>query len=201
MPQHSVQQQRSGLPDVAPQDVQRYFPLRLGYIWTYAETVMTPTQQLVLQRRVTLTMQRRDRDEYIAHWDFQSGATKLPNMRYRRVHDGIQYAQLTGDTTYTGFSYLLKTPLTVDTTWKTIQGFSVRITAIHHACTTPAGTFPTCLETRQDAEPTPTTRIQTTQRFAQDIGLVWQQRHLIQQNLVQRIDTMALQKLPEAWQL
>ena len=90
MAQHSVQQQHSHLHDTAPQDVQRYFPLRLGYVWTYAETVMTATQQLVLQRRVTLTMQRRDGDEYIAHWDFQSGFTKLPNMRYRRVPDALR---------------------------------------------------------------------------------------------------------------
>jgi hypothetical protein len=173
----------------------------LGYIWTYAETVMTATRQLVLQRRVTLTMQHRTGDEYMAHWDFQSGATKLPNTRYRRVSDGIQYAQLTGDTTYTGFSYLLKTPLALDTTWRTIQGFPVRITAIHRACTTPAGTFPTCLETRQDAEPSPTTRLQTTQRFAQDVGLVWQQRHVLQQDILQRIDTLSLQKLPEPWRL
>ncbi len=201
MAQHSVHQQYSNLHNTAPQDVQRYFPLRPGYVWTYVETVLTATQQLVLQRRVTLTMQHRDRDEYIAHWDFQSGSTKLPNMRYRRVPDGIQYAQLTGDTTYTGFSYLLKAPLTIDTTWRTIQGVSVRITAVHHACATPAGTFPACLETRQDAEPTPTTRMRTTQRFAQDVGLVWQQRRVIQQDTVQRIDTMALQTLPEPWQL
>lgn len=187
--------------NAALQAVQQYFPLRPGYVWTYAETVVTAANHILLQRRVTLTIQRREHNEYTARWDFQSGSTKLPNIRYRIVHDGIQYAQLTGDTTYTGFAYLLKTPLTVDTAWQTSQGASVRITAVDHTCTTPAGTFTACLETLQDAEPTPTTRMLTTQRFAPYIGLVWQQRQVVQHERLQRTDTMILQKLPEPWRL
>ncbi len=181
--------------------VWRYFPLRPGYVWTYAEKVVTATQQVLLQRRVTLTIQSRHQNEYVGHWDFQSGRTQLPNVRYRLLHDGIQQAQLTADTIYTGFVYLLKAPLVVDTSWRTVQGHVVRISAVGVSCMAPAGTFSACLETRQEAEPTPTARLCTTRRFAPDLGLVWQQRHVFQREALQRIDTMTLLKLPEPWRL
>src|SRR5262245_45423804 len=101
--------------------LQRYFPIRAGYTWTYVERVTTPLQVVLLQRQVTLTVQHSHQDEHVAHWNFQSGATELPNVRYRMVKDGIQQAQLTNDTRYTPFVYLLKIPLVVGTTWPALQ--------------------------------------------------------------------------------
>jgi hypothetical protein len=181
--------------------VQRYFPLRAGYVWTYAERVVTASQTVLLQRRVTLTVHSKHENEYVAHWDFQSGRTHLPNVRYRLVQDGVQQAQLMDDTAYTPFAYLLKAPLLMGTTWRTVHGYDVRITALGFFRTVPAGTFGACVETMQEAEPTPESRMLTQYCFAPDIGLVWQQRRLFQQNILERIDTMELQRLPEPAQL
>ena len=183
--------------------VQRYFPLWAWYVWTYAERVVTASQTLLLQRRVTLTIQSRhaNENEYVAHWDFQSGRTPLPNVRYRLVEDGVQQAQLTEDTSYTSFAYLLKAPLVVGTMWRTVYGYPVHIAALGLSCTVPAGTFGACVETWQEAEPTPESRMLTQHRFAPDVGLVWQQRQLFQQETLARIDTMELQRLPEPTQL
>ncbi len=184
-----------------PPVVHRYFPLRAAYVWTYHERVVTAAQILLLQRRVTLTVQSRHRREYVAHWDFQSGPTRLPNVRYRFVDDGVQYAQLTGDTGYTPFTYFLKAPLSVGATWRAEQGYPIRIAAVSVACTVPAGHFTDCVETVQDADPTPERRVQTRRRFALDVGLVWQQRRLFETEALIRLDTMELQKLPEPSQL
>jgi hypothetical protein len=181
--------------------VRRYFPLRVGYVWTYSERVRTATQDLLLQRQVTLTVQSHHQDEYVAHWDFQSGRTRLPNVRYRIRDDGVQEAQLTGDTVYTPFAYLLKAPLVVGTTWRTIHGYQVRISAVKASCVVPAGTYDACVETLQDAEPMPESRMRTRRRFAPDVGIVWQQRHLFQYESLSRIDTMELQRLPEPLRL
>jgi hypothetical protein len=181
--------------------VLRYFPLRVGYVWTYAERVLTAAQTVLLQRVVTLTIQSKHTHEYVAHWDFQSGRTHLPNVRYRATEDGVQQAQLTGDTVYTPFVYLLKVPLVVGTMWPALQGSRVRISAVGLSCVVPAGTFAACVETLQDAEPTPESRVLTRRRFAPDVGLVWQQRRLFQYQTLARIDTMELQKLPESLQL
>jgi hypothetical protein len=181
--------------------VLRYFPLRAGYVWTYIERIVTATQTVLLQRLVTLTIQSRYMNEYVAHWDFQSGRTRLPNMRYRVVEDGVQQAQLTGDTVYTSFVYVLKAPLVVGTMWRTMPGHLVRISAAGLSCVVPAGTFDTCVETLQDAEPSPESRMLTQRRFAPDVGLVWQQRRLFQYETLVRIDTMELQKLPGPSQL
>jgi hypothetical protein len=181
--------------------VQRYFPLRVGYVWTYHEQVVTDADTVLLQRRVTFTVQSRHDREYVAHWDFQSGHTRLPNTRYRLVDDGIQQAQLTGDTKYTPFAYLLKAPLVVGQTWHTGQGAVVRIVAIHPECTVPAGTFALCVETLQEVDPAPESRVHTRRRFAPDVGLVWQQRRLVVNEMLRRVDTMQLQKLPERSQL
>ena len=174
-------------PDPQPQGSQttetsvvlRYFPLRAGYVWSYTERVVTAAHTVLLERPVTLTVQSRHAQEYVAHWDFQSGQTRLPNIRYRLADNGVQQAQLTGDTTYTPFAYLLKAPLVVGTAWRTIQGHTVRISAIELSCTVPAGTFTACVETLQEAEPTPESRVQTRRRFALDVGLVWQRRRLL----------------------
>ena len=179
----------------------RYFPIRTGYTWTYIERVTTPLQVVLLQRQVTLTVQHSYQDEHVAHWNFQSGATALPNVRYRMVQDGIQQAQLTNDTRYTPFVYLLKAPLVVGTTWPALQGSTVRITAVGVSCTVPAGSFSQCVETLQESEPTPENRITTQLRFAPDIGLVWQQRNLYRQATLERYDIMELQKLPGPIQL
>ncbi len=177
--------------------VLRYFPLRAGYVWTYAERVVTAMHTVLLERSVTLTIHSRQAQEYVARWNFQSGRTLLPNVRYRLTDDGVQQAQLTGDKAYTSFAYVLKRPLAVGTTWRTIQNATVRIVAVELSCTVPAGTFARCIETLQEAEPTPESRIQTRRRFAPDVGLVWQQRRLFQRQTLARIDTMQLQKLPE----
>ena len=177
--------------------VLRYFPLHAGYVWTYSERVMTVAQTLLLQRQVTLTIQSRQQNAYVAHWDFQSGLTQLPNMRYRIVDDGIQQAQLTDDTAYTPYVYLLKTPLVVGTVWHALQGSTVRIAAVGVSCVVSAGTFTGCVETHQEVEPTPKSRVETRQRFAPDIGLVWQQRQLFQYDTLTRVDTLELQKRPE----
>jgi hypothetical protein len=179
----------------------RYFPLQAGYVWTYGERVVTATHTVLLQRRVTLAIQSRHQNTYVAHWDFQSGQTQLPNMRYRLVDDGIQQAQLTDDTAYTPYVYLLKIPLRVGTMWHALQGATVRITAVGVACVVPAGTFAECMETHQTVEPTPESRVETRQRFAPDIGLAWQQRQLFQYDTVTRIDTLELQKRPEPLRL
>ena len=78
--------------------VLQYFPLRVGYVWTYIERIVTAAQTVLLQRQVTLTIQSRQEREYVARWDFQSGRTRLPNVRYRVGEDGVQQAQLTADT-------------------------------------------------------------------------------------------------------
>ena len=179
----------------------RYFPLRVGYVWIYVERVVTATQATLFQRQVTFIVQSQHKNEYVAHWDFQSGRTHLPNVRYRVVEDGVQQAQLTGDTAYTPFAYLLKTPLVVGATWRALQGYAVRISAVELSCATPAGTFNGCVETLQDAEPTPENRMLTRRRFAPEIGLVWQQRRLFQREALMRTDTMELQKLPEPLRL
>jgi hypothetical protein len=181
--------------------VRRYFPLRAGYVWTYVERIVTATATVLLQRQVRLTVQSRHDNEYVAHWDFQSGRTRLPNIRYRILQDGVQQAQLTADTAYTPFAYLLKAPLVVDTAWRGIQGDRMHISAVALSCAVPAGTFAACIETLQDAEPTPESRMLTRRRFAPDVGLIWQQRRLFQHETLRRIDTMELQKLPEPWQL
>jgi hypothetical protein len=181
--------------------VQRYFPLRAGYTWTYTEQVVTPSQTVLLQRQVTLTVQYSHNNEHVAHWNFQSGVTALPNMRYRLVEDGVQQAQLTNDTRYTPFVYLLKTPLLVGTTWQALQGATVSVAAVGVVCTVPAGTFQQCVETLQEVEPTPDSRLTTRLCFAPDVGLVWQQRRLYRSEILERLDTMELQKLPEPAQL
>lgn len=188
-------------PDAGTLGILRYFPLRVGYVWTYREQVMTAPDTVLLQRRVTFTIQSRHDREYIAHWDFQSGSTRLPNSRYRLVDDGIQQAQLTDDTSYTPFAYVLKAPLAVGQRWHTERGDVVRIAAIRRACTIPAGSFTACVETVQEAEPTPESRILTRRRFAPDVGLVWQQRRLFLNGTPTRVDLMELQKLPERSQL
>lgn len=177
--------------------VRRYFPLRVGYVWTYREQVTTDTDTVLLERRVTFTVQSRHNREYVAHWDFQSGHTRLPNSRYRLVDDGIQLAQLTGDSSYTPFAYLLKAPLVVGQSWRTVQGAVVRIAAIRPECAAPAGTFAFCVETLQEVDSTPESRVRTRRRFAPDVGLVWQQRRLFINEALRRVDTMQLQKLPE----
>ncbi|HEY7491076.1 MAG TPA: hypothetical protein VIH59_08215 [Candidatus Tectomicrobia bacterium] len=195
------QQVQSGARTAEATAVQRYFPLRAGYVWTYAERVVTASQTVLLQRRVTLTVHSRHDNEYVAHWDFQSGQTHLPNVRYRMTQDGVQQAQLADDTAYTPFAYLLKAPLLIGTTWRTIHGDDVRITALGLSYTVPAGTFDACIETLQEAEPTPESRMLTRYCFAPDIGLVWQQRRLFRQENLERLDTMELQRLPEPAQL
>ena len=180
---------------------QRYFPIRAGYTWTYVERVTTPLQVVLLQRRVTLTVQHSHQDEHVAYWHFQSGATVLPNVRYRLVKDGIQQAQLTDDTRYTPFVYLLKTPLVVGTMWQALHGATIRIAAVGVSCTVPAGEFSQCVETLQESEPTPENRMTTQLRFALDIGVVWQQRNLYRQATLERYDIMELQKLPGPIQL
>jgi hypothetical protein len=171
--------------------------LRAGYVWTYVELVVTAAQTVLSQRLVTLTIQSRRQNEYIAHWDFQSGRTRLPNVRYRVTEDGVQQAQLTGDTAYTPYAYLLKAPLVVGTTWRTVQGYRVHISAVELSCAVSAGTFTACVETLQEAEPTPESRVLTQRRFAPEVGLIWQQRRLFENETLRRIDTMELQKLPE----
>jgi hypothetical protein len=188
-------QENIAVPETIP--VQRYFPLRAGYTWTYTEQVLTPSQTVILQRQVTLTMQYRHNNEHVAHWNFQSGVTALPNVRYRIVEDGIQHAQLTKDTLYTPFIYLLKAPLLVGTTWPVLQGATVCVAAVGALCTVPAGTFQQCVETLQEVEPTPESQVITRLRFAPDVGLVWQQRRLMRSETLERLDTMELQKLPE----
>jgi hypothetical protein len=163
--------------------------------------VTTPLQVVLLQRQVTLTVQHSQQDEHVAHWNFQSGVTALPNVRYRLVKDGIQQAQLTNDTQYTPFVYLLKTPLAVGTMWYTLHGATVRIAAVGVSCTVPAGAFSQCVETLQESEPTPESRVITQCRFAPDVGLVWQERHLYRQASLERRDTMELQRLPGPAQL
>jgi hypothetical protein len=180
--------------------VQRYFPLRAGYTWTYGEQVTVPLHR-VLQRRVTLSVQHSHANEHVAHWDFQSGRTVQPNVRYRVVEDGIQHAQLTNDTLYTPFVYLLKTPLTVGTTWRALQGAAVSVAAVGISYTVPAGMFHRCVETLQEVEPTSASRVTTRLRFAPDVGLIWQQRSLFRFESLERLDTMELQKLPEPSQL
>lgn len=181
--------------------VRRYFPLRVGYVWSYTERVLSAGRHLLLQRRITLTVQSHHQGEYVVHWDFQSGRTHLPNMRYRIGNDGVQQAQLTADTVYTPFAYLLKTPLVVGTRWRTAQGYRVQISGVEVSCIVPAGTFTACVETLQEAEPTPESRIFTRRRFAPDVGLVWQRRRLFQDQRLSRIDIMELQKLPEPLRL
>ncbi|MGQ4809449.1 hypothetical protein NKDENANG_02866 [Candidatus Entotheonellaceae bacterium PAL068K] len=181
--------------------VRRYFPLRVGYVWTYAERIVTAAHAVLLERLVTLTIQSRHEWEYVAHWNFQSGRTLLPNVRYRVMDGGVQQAELAGDRAYTPFAYVLKAPLVVGTTWRTVQGYPVRIVAVELSCTVPAGTFVACIETLQEAEPTPESRMQTWRRFAPDVGLVWQRRRLFQLERLARIDTMELHKLPEPLQL
>jgi hypothetical protein len=182
-------------------EVLRYFPLRTGYVWTYVEQVVTATDIPLLQRQVTLTVHSQHGREYSAHWNFQSGHTRLPNVRYRVLKDGIQQAQLTGDTTYTPFVYILKAPLVVDATWRGLQGYPVRISAVALPCTVPAGVFDRCVETLQEIEPTPENRVLTRRRFAAGVGLVWQQRQLFQRENLLRTDTMELQKRPEPLRL
>ena len=181
--------------------VLRYFPLRTGYVWTYVEQVTTAAGSPLLQRQVTFTIHSRHGREYSAHWNFQSGHTRLPNVRYRAMPDGIQHAQLTSDTAYTDFVYMLKAPLVVDTTWRGLQGYPVRISAVALSCTVPAGMFERCVETVQEIEPTPENRVLTRRRFAPEIGLVWQQRRLFQRTTLLRTDTMELQKRPEPLRL
>jgi hypothetical protein len=178
-----------------------YFPLRAGYVWTYVEQIITTHSSTPLQRHVTLTIQSQLDNEYLAHWDFQSGRTRLPNMRYRVTQDGIQQAQLTGDTAYTPFVYMLKAPLVVGTTWRGLQSYPVRISAVALSCTVPAGVFDSCIETLQDIEPLPENRMLTRRRFAPGVGLVWQQRQLFQHGKLTRTDTMELQKRPEPLRL
>ena len=182
-------------------EVLQYFPLRTGYVWTYVEQVVTATDIPLLQRQVTLTVHRQHDREYSAYWNFQSGHTDLPNVRYRVMKDGIQQAQLTGDTAYTPFVYILKAPLVVDATWRGLQGYPVRISAVALSCTVPAGVFNRCVETLQEIEPTPENRVLTRRRFAPRVGLVWQQRQLFQRENLLRTDTMELQKHPEPLRL
>ncbi|GIX48352.1 MAG: hypothetical protein KatS3mg131_2563 [Candidatus Tectimicrobiota bacterium] len=181
--------------------VHRFFPLRVGYVWTYAERVTTPAEEVLLERRVTFTVERDHRGEYQAFWDFQSGHTPLPNVRYRLVADGVQEAHLMGNTSYTGFVYLLKAPLQVGTAWTGLLGAAVRITAVAFTWQVPAGRFSPCVATLQEEEPTPEDRLETTRHFAFDVGLVWQQRRLFRGTALRRIDTMTLQKLPEPLRL
>jgi hypothetical protein len=181
--------------------VQRYFPLRVGYTWTYTEQVSTPSHVVLLQRQVTLSVQQSYQNEHIAHWDFQSGMTRQPNMRYRMVEDGIQQAQLTNDTFYTPFAYLLKAPLQVGSTWPALQGAAVSITSVDVSYTVPAGLFHRCVETLQEVEPTPVNRMTTRLRFAPDVGLLWQERRLFHAATLERLDTMELLRLPEPSQL
>jgi hypothetical protein len=176
--------------------VQRYFPLQAGQVWTYVERVVTPSQTVLLERRVTLTVYSKDQNEYAGHWDFQSGQSALPNIRYRVVDDGVQQAQLTDDTAYTPFFYLLKGPLVVGTTWRIVSGSVMRLAAVGVACVVPAGAFEGCVEVWREDDPTPESRMLTQYRFALDTGLVWQQRRLFHRDILQRIDTMELQKLP-----
>lgn len=185
----------------AVSEVVPYFPLRVGYVWTYVEQIITTSSATSLQRPVSLTIQRQLNHEYLAQWDFQSGRTRLPNIRYRIVTDGIQQALLTGDTAYTPFVYVLKAPLVVGTTWHGLQNYPVRISAVALSCTVPAGVFNQCVETLQDIEPLPENRLLTRRRFAPGIGLVWQQRRLFQHGNLTRTDTMELQKRPQPLQL
>ena len=182
-------------------EITQYFPLRAGYVWRYVEQITTASGDTRLQRHVTLTIQSRRNHEYVGHWDFQSGRTHLPNIRYRIVQDGVQQAQLTGDTAYTPFAYMLKTPFVVGTTWRGLQGYPIRIAAIALSCTVPAGVFDRCIETLQDVEPLPENRMLTRRRFAPGVGLVWQQRRLFQHGKLMRTDVMELQKRPEPLQL
>lgn len=115
--------------------------------------------------------------------------------------DGIQQAQLTGDTTYTPFAYLLKVPLAVGTTWRGLQRYPVRISAVGLSSTVPAGVFDSCIETLQDIEPLPENRMLTRHRFAPGVGLVWQQRRLFLHGKLMRTDIMKLQKRPEPLRL
>lgn len=108
---------------------------------------------------------------------------------------------MTGDTAYTPFVYLLKAPLVVGTTWRGLQNYPVRISAVAVSCKVPAGDFNRCVETLQDIEPLPEDRMLTRRRFAPRIGLVWQQRQLFQHGNLTRTDTMALQKQPAPLQL
>jgi hypothetical protein len=113
----------------------------------------------------------------------------------------VQQAQLTGDTAYTAFAYVLKDPLAVGTAWRSTQGDTVRIVAVGLAYSGPLGMLAGCAETLQEAEPTPASRVLTWYRYAPDIGLVWQQRRIFRDAVLLRIDTMELQKFPEPWQL
>ena len=115
--------------------------------------------------------------------------------------DGVQQAQLTGDTAYTPFVYMLKAPLVVGTTWRGLKSYPVRISAVGLSCTVPAGVFDRCIETLQDIEPMPENRMLTRHRFAPGVGLVWQQRRLFQYGKLSRTDTMELQKRPEPLRL
>lgn len=177
--------------------VQRYFPLHAGQMWTYVERVTTPSDTLLLERRVTFTVQSKYQQEYVAHWDFQSGPSRLPNVRYRVLADGVQQAQLADDTAYTPFFYFLKAPLVVGNSWLIAPGSAMRIAAVDLSCLVPAGTFQGCVETLREDEPTPESRVLTQYRFAPDIGLLWQRRRLFQREALERVDTMELQRLPE----
>ena len=181
--------------------VQRYFPLQAGRMWTYVEQVVTPSATLLLERRVTLTIYSKHQNEYVAHWDFQSGQPPLPNIRYRVLDDGVQHAQLTGDTAYTPFFHFLKAPLVVGNSWRIMPGTVMRVSAVRLFCVVPAGAFQDCVEILRQDDPTPDNRVLTQYRFAPDTGLIWQQRRLFQRERLERIDTMELQKLPEPSQL
>ena len=187
------------LAKAATPAVWQYFPLQPGDVWTYLEKIVSPSQQVLLERHITLTVHSQPQPrEYIAHWDYQSGQTVMPNVRYRHVPDGVKWAQLTGDTTYTGFAYLLKTPLEPGTTWRTILNHWTQISATGLSCTVPAGTYHTCVETRVDAEPNPNIRMITTRQFAPQVGLVRQQRQVFRDDVLQRLDTMLLQALTKS---
>jgi len=143
-PSNTVPSASSGLP------IERYFPIVHDHLWSYHWTTDDGQRStlIVRARRV-----KAEEGELLA-----PGGTK----RFVYLPDGIGLTDRN--------AYVLKTPLTVGTTWRGEHGGISRIETVGTTITTGAGRFVDCLVTIEERGGDVQATYTTT--FRPDVGIV-----------------------------
>lgn len=135
--------------DASP-ELERYMPLEDGTVFSYDTHSEHDNAHGVLIVQIS-----RPRPGRV---DLRMGSR---TERLQFVPDGIAYVE---------GGYLLKTPLTKGATWRSRNG-SVRVEGTDETADVPAGKFPGCLRTVEEARDTALTRT-VSQVYCPHVGLV-----------------------------
>jgi hypothetical protein len=121
--------QQKGQSTRGPVAIARYYPLRVGSVWTYDVSTGDGLPVLAITRVVSQDGQRAS---------VSSGAAPV---LYEQRPEGLYRPDRQG--------YVLKAPLTIGTRWDAGEGVEAEVLRADFAVTTLAGSFEGCVEVRE----------------------------------------------------